>query len=284
MENDSEIHTLRDKGHESHISWINQKGSPFTYQTNVTPRRIYFLYAFLGDGYEINKGEYIENLKKWRQKHCTRETSNNNWTISILRRGYDGLDNFVKEYFKWFWLSYHNYNKNIQRCDVIRYMLMYRYGGVYSDLDVTPNMTIDALLNKYPTKNVIFGIGREKPIKKCQLTTKLETIRNGELEIPSRIANYFFISRIPYHPIWIDILKLAKRRANCHIKSQYGIIYTTGPDVVTTALYNNLHKYSDILVIKHEEFKKMFPHSCSSFTDGSWRKQLPIGECGRDTV
>jgi hypothetical protein len=271
------------KNQDSSISWINQRGSPFNYQTNINPRRIYFLYAFLGDGYEINKEEYLLNLKKWRKTHSQNKKSNS-WIISILRREYDELDNFVKEHFHWFWLSYLKYSKNIQRCDIIRYMLMYKYGGVYSDLDVKPNMDLDILLNRYPTANVIFGIGREKPLEKCKATTKIESIRKGELEIPTRIANYFFISRIPYHPIWIDILKLAKKRANNPIKSQYGIIYTTGPDVVTTALYNNLHKYQDIIIIKYDDFKNMYPHSCSSFTDGSWRKNIPIGEKGKNSI
>ena len=106
------------------------------------------------------------------------------------------------------------------------------------------------------------------------------------MEIPIRIANYFFISRIPYHPIWIDILKLAKRRSTAKITSQYGIIYTTGPDVVTTSISNNRNKYSDIAIIPHDEFTKIFPHGCTSFTDGSWRRKtgLPIGENGTNTV
>ena len=45
-------------------NWVNNKASPFYYQTNITPFRIYFLYAFLGDGYNIDKDEYLNNLKK----------------------------------------------------------------------------------------------------------------------------------------------------------------------------------------------------------------------------
>lgn len=130
---------------ENIIDWINTKSVPFNYQTNILPRRIYFLYAFLGDGYEIKKPEYLNNLIKWEKSHSKKSDNNHNpsWAISILRRRYDQLDSFVKEHFSWFWLSYQQYPKNIQRCDVIRYMLMYQYGGVYSDLDVTPNFHLD---------------------------------------------------------------------------------------------------------------------------------------------
>ena len=106
------------------------------------------------------------------------------------------------------------------------------------------------------------------------------------MEIPTRISNYFFISRIPYHPIWIDILKLAKKRANSVITSQYGIIYTTGPDIVTTSLSNNRSKYSDIAIIPHTQFTTDFVHGCTSFTDGSWRRNsgLPVGDNGENTI
>ena len=163
----------------------------------------------------------------------------------------------------------------------MRYMLMYQYGGVYSDLDVTPNKSMNWLLEEYPWANVIFGVARNKPKEKCQATTRHESIRNGEPEIPVRLSNYFMISRIPYHPIWIDILKLAKTRARSKITSQYGIIYTTGPDVVTTALSKRRHMYQDIAIAPIEKFTKWFPHRCSSFdNDNSWRKRcgLPPSE------
>ncbi len=262
--------------------WINHRKKPFTEMDKVSPRNFYFLYAFLGDGYQIHKQEYRDNLKRWKNFHQPKT----GWTINILRRDYDGLDLLVSSHFSWFLDTYLGYPKNIQRCDVIRYMLMYQYGGVYSDLDVTPKNSVDNILDRYPWANVIFGVGREKPLQKCQLTTRVEKIRRGEMEIPTRIANYFFISRIPNHPIWIDILKLAKTRSNSEVKSQYGIIYTTGPDVVTTALSQNRHKYQDIAILPHHMFTKLFPHGCTSFTDGSWRKgcQLPVGEGGTDTI
>ena len=146
---------------------------------------------------------------------------------------------------------------------------------------------LNGILDKYPWANVIFGVGRIKPIEKCNLTTKHEKIRHGKPEIPIRIANYFFISRIPYHPIWIDILRLCKTRSKSKLDSQYGIIYTTGPDVVTTALSENRSKYNDIAVIPNKSFVKVYQHSCSGFSNNnSWRKRtkLPIGQNGINTV
>ena len=263
--------------------WINRKdATPFCYQCQVEPRRIFFLYAFLGDGFRIDQETYRKNLEIWRKMH-----EGTPWEVSILRNRHDDLESIVKEQFPWFWLTYTRYPKNIQRCDTLRYMLMYQYGGVYSDLDVTPSLRIPDLFRKYPWANVVFGVARKKPVEKCRLTTQQESIRQGEMEIPTRLSNYFLAAKIPYHPIWIDILRLAKRRSGAELTSQYGIIYTTGPDVVTTAVSENRAKYRDIAIVPMEEFQEMYSHSCTSFQDPrSWRKRcrLPVGEGGVDTV
>jgi mannosyltransferase OCH1-like enzyme len=263
--------------------WINRLDRvPFCYDCQIEPRRIYFLYSFLGDGFAITQQEYLDNLEKWRNMHLDTD-----WNVSILRNRHDDLASIVKEHFSWFWLTYSGYPKNIQRCDTLRYMLLYQYGGVYSDLDVSPSIPIPALFRKYPWANVIFGVARKKPLEKCRLTTKKETCRKGEVEIPTRLSNYFMAAKIPYHPIWIDILRLAKSRSNVQLSSQYGIIYTTGPDVVTTAVSKNRGKYTDIAIVPIEEFQQMYSHSCTSFNDKkSWRQrcQLPTGEGGVDTV
>lgn len=47
----------------------------------------------------------------------------------------EGNEDFVKEYFPDFLETFMNFPKNIMRADVIRYLLMYKYGGVYLDLD-----------------------------------------------------------------------------------------------------------------------------------------------------
>lgn len=255
--------------------WINRQHEPLCEFSTVNPDHIFFLYGFLGDSFDIKQPEFIRNLKIWKRL-------NPKWKINILRDQYDSINQWVQTHFKWFYQIYRGYPKSIQRCDIIRYMLMYQYGGVYSDLDVECKLPISNLLRQYGWANVIFGISRIKSKQKCELAAKYETIRNGKPEIPVRIANYWCVSRIPNHPIWIDILRLAKKRSGSSLQSQYGIIYTTGPDVITTALSENRSKYRDIAIIPIEKFTKIYPHSCSS----SWRSnsRLPACEFAIDTI
>lgn len=248
-------------------NWINDPSEILNLESEINIKTIYFLYGFLGDDFNIENQSYIKNLEKWRML-------NPNYKIKIIRESYDKINSLVETHFPDFYPIYKNYPKNIQRCDIFRYMLMYLFGGVYSDLDVIPNISLYNFIytRKFGKQslswaNVIFGISRVKDKDKCEKATLYETIRNGEPEIPIKISNYLFLSRIPNHPIWIDIIKLAKKRSQSTLRSQYGIIYSTGPDLVTTALSQNRHKYNDIAIIPIEEFNKMFLHEMS----GSWR-------------
>ena len=65
----------------------------------------------------------------------------------------------------------------------------------------------------------------------------------------------------------MDILKLAKKRSKKDVVSQYGIIYTTGPDLVTTAISQNIKKYNDIAILPINTMRDIVFHQCSS----SWR-------------
>ncbi|KAK3599949.1 hypothetical protein CHS0354_012595 [Potamilus streckersoni] len=42
-----------------------------------------------------------------------------------------------------------NYPRDLQRADAIRYMILYKYGGVYADLDILSLRPLDPILRKY---------------------------------------------------------------------------------------------------------------------------------------
>lgn len=252
--------------------WVNKKNLVFGTDI-ITKPIIFYLYGYLGDGFNIVQKNFIENLEHTKK-------GNPNWEVRILRENHDQLDLFIKNYLPDYYSMYKNYPYPIQKCDIIRYILMYLIGGVYSDLDVRINININKLLNKYRNYNVILGVGRIKDLNKCMIATTNESIRGGETELPIKIANYFFISRKRNHPIWLDILELAKIRSTKKVISQYGIIYSTGPDLVTTAIHNNINKYNDVKIINIKEFKKIIKHQCSS----SWRVNLQECEGNQNTT
>lgn len=55
----------------------------------------------------------------------------------------DDNRNLIKNDFPWFLDIYDNYPYPIQRVDTARYFILYKYGGIYSDLDIYPIKPVD---------------------------------------------------------------------------------------------------------------------------------------------
>lgn len=55
--------------------------------------------------------------------------------------------NFVEEFFPDFLSLFQKYSEQIQRVDMVRYMLLYQYGGIYSDLDIACNQNLSFFLD-----------------------------------------------------------------------------------------------------------------------------------------
>ena len=47
----------------------------------------------------------------------------------------DDLDSLIKNDFAYFYDIYKNYDVNIKRIDIARYFILYKYGGIYADMD-----------------------------------------------------------------------------------------------------------------------------------------------------
>lgn len=52
----------------------------------------------------------------------------------------------IQQDFPWFLTTYLSYPKLVQRSDVVRYMVLYKYGGVYLDADVSSRLQSDSVL------------------------------------------------------------------------------------------------------------------------------------------
>lgn len=53
---------------------------------------------------------------------------------------------FVQTYYPQYWRAYQKFPYNIQRCDVIRYLILYKIGGMYVDFDYESLSSIEPLI------------------------------------------------------------------------------------------------------------------------------------------
>ena len=122
----------------------------------------------------------------------------------------EDLDNLIKKDFNWFYPIYKGYKKNIKRIDIARYFILYKYGGIYADMDY---MCIKNFYDQLPPSLVSIS---ESPYKNN------EYLQNAL--IASNINNKF----------WKYVIREAINR-----KDSYSILYSTGPKLLSDIYYKN---------------------------------------------
>lgn len=133
--------------------------------------------------------------------------------------------NFVKEEFPDFLPFYDNFKYPIQRADAIRYCYLYKYGGVYMDLDIELLQSIDFLFEDDHDLYFVWNI-----------TFPTETVSNC------------FMASIPEHPFWLDVIEEMKKptESTFPYNRVAEILNTTGPYVVDRVLKSNFYPYKVI--------------------------------------
>jgi len=156
---------------------------------------------------------------------------------------------------------YTSYTKNIQRADFARYIVLRNIGGIYVDLDVEANKSFNGFYETYKAGDLFF---KEKDKTPEQIeSSKNIPIRKGISELKSRVGNCVIMSMKNSDNIEA-IINICYDRHAITVTEPYDILYTTGPDVVTTSL-------SDKIFVKKlslSESDLYFYHRCV----GHWRE------------
>jgi mannosyltransferase OCH1-like enzyme len=145
-------------------------------------------------------------------------------------------DAFVKKEFPDFYATYQGFAKNIMRADVIRYLLMYKIGGVYLDLDYEVLSPFD-----FAEHTLILPMNRSKQAGDHQ----------------NELGNCFFAST-PGHPFWLDVINDLKDHPPV-ITEYTGVVEATGPRLLTR-IYNQ-HTYSNVHLPERMEYHPPTPRN-----------------------
>lgn len=182
------------------------------------------------------------------------------------------MDELVEKHFPEYLSMYRSFPYNVQRWDTIRYMILYVYGGVYTDLDTECFRPMTPLL-----ENVTIGFGEEPPIP-----TK-----------PIRIGNAFLVSE-KGNPGWLTILNEILTNTEEKESAIETVMHSTGPNRINS-LFNRLKKengaygfpYSQVTpVSKYDMYRYIFQGEkevflekikqayCAHYFFGSWDTKL----------
>ena len=142
---------------------------------------------------------------------------------------HETMDIFVKKYYSYFYKIYKSYKYDIQRCDAFRYLVLYKYGGIYLDMDIICNQNL-----------------------KDFLQYELVLARSSNVEI--NFSNSFFMI-IPNHPFFKYCIDNLSKNVN---KYQYfgkhlHVMYSTGPSFLTIMI-NNYGNIKDSYILTKSEF------------------------------
>ena len=186
----------------------------------------------------------------------------------------------IDERFPEFAALYRGYRLNIQRADLARYLVLYEYGGMYADLDMSAVRPVRELLVDRPDKHffcfveIVLGPARAREIGEGE-PIRQKGKKMGFNEIPEdteRIASYAFCCT-PHHPVMGEILKEAARRSAFPVRRQYDVFYTTGPDLFTSVIHRCRTDHEDLAVIEKSRADGFLLHHGSA----TWKTFVNFG-------
>lgn len=164
------------------------------------------------------------------------------------------MNKLVETEFPGFWPIYRSLEYPIQRLDVIRYLILYTYGGVYADLDTECFRPLDEL---FEHRAFCFG---EEPEG-----------NNIHLDLMRFVGNALMASS-EKHPGWLAVLEEVRLSLKRKYKIQT-VLNTTGPLMISRIFDSLEEKYGAELlpfpsvapVTKREVYNYIIGYGCSAF-------------------
>jgi len=178
---------------------------------------------------------------------------------------------------------YNSYTRRIMYADLVRYLILYRFGGVYLDLDIEMREDLDRLSGSIFER---YDINKERD-SFCILFEEYrwqdESMAVDEMDQPIRIfleekyrkealirvANYAFISS-PGHPFIKRVIEECQTRSQLKVKCDYDVLFITGPDVVShiyETMDEGFAEAHNVILVKKESADQYLSHKCM----GEWR-------------
>ncbi len=172
--------------------------------------------------------------RKWHRFANTVQALNPDWKYKVWSDADN--DEFVKTEYPEFYDIFTGFSRGIMRADVIRYLLMYKIGGVYLDLDYEMIKPFD------------FG--------DCEIVLPLS--RSKKYGDPKdELGNCFFASA-PGHKFWSDVIDDLKNDPPA-VTDYTQIVEATGPSLLTR-IYNT-NDYPDICLPERLMYHPPSPHN-----------------------
>ena len=171
----------------------------------------------------------------WKTKELDCKANKNSNIIRKLYSDYEYVlwdDTMIANFLEKNFMEYNNWIVNlskIHQIDIVRLLWMYKFGGIYADLDIKFNDKID-----FSIYNGVVFFEREWTFPKNDYIT-------------TSVHNCIFASRAK-HEIWIDIVNEIRKKYDNGIRNVFDL---TGPNSISEILtrLKLLQKYDNITIL-----------------------------------
>ena len=133
---------------------------------------------------------------------------------------------------------YNEYKYMHQKIDFSKYVILYKYGGMYIDIDALSIKPIDPLLEQYKDKDLIISATNTDYVAAIILCSKPKCINNG------------IIISTPNHYILKKIIEYCLQNKDTGYNYFTSIVSTTGPDMFTKII--DKYKTDKTLILPHD--------------------------------
>jgi mannosyltransferase OCH1-like enzyme len=172
----------------------------------------------------------------WKTQNVPDEWKNAVYSCKTINKGYkhiiwthESMNKFVKKYYPDFYKMYKSYKYDIQRCDAFRYFVLYKYGGIYLDMDIICNQKLNNFLHY-----------------------DLVLARSSNIE--TSFSNAFFMG-VPNHFFFKYCIDHLSENINNYqyFGKHLHVMYSTGPAFLTNMI-NDYGKIKDTYILTKKEF------------------------------
>lgn len=182
-------------------------------KTPSIPRVIHQIYEDM----EGPPSSLLKISESWREKNL-------DWEYRFWTK--KDINEFLSDFYPELIPIYTSFHYAVQRWDAIRYLILYKLGGVYVDMDYECTESIASLL-----QGVECAMGLE-PAGHCVLRRKPYIVGNA------------FMATIPRHPYFKELIDTVFYKANriSYSSPAQEILNSTGPYMTTRVYENSLYQ------------------------------------------
>lgn len=227
---------------------------------------VHQVYGLYDDGKPLSDNElFMESHLKYKEICDKNNYKYKLWNKNDCDKLVDKYE-FVKKY-------YHNVRYKIMKVDIIRFLIIFEYGGLYSDLDVIPNIDNFDFIMDQPDK-IFVSHYYSTPQYNCD-----KTVMDMEVISTVKPLNLHLLNYLIYIPTQIE------DKNNKSIYEQWKIRYvfqTTGPQSFRRFLRNEPNcdinhlrtiQFKEGISFKDEEYKNKYYQFLSYFSV-SYKKDI----------